>query len=129
VPLRSDLDVSLFITSGRSQHGWTMKDLGEEILELVQREAVTADEVAKRLSISWATANRHLLKLVRKGKVLLIRKGRVNVYRARAAPSLWFQFPKGVRHRSLEELSEELVHYFPKNETATQMIEGERRKA
>jgi predicted ArsR family transcriptional regulator len=41
-----------------------MRDLDGDVLELVQREAVTPDEVAKRLSISWATANEHLLKLV-----------------------------------------------------------------
>jgi DNA-binding transcriptional ArsR family regulator len=106
-----------------------MRDLDDDIFELVQREAVTPDEVAKRLSISWATANGHLLKLVGEGKVLLIRKGRVNVYRARGASSLAFQVPKWVTHRSLEELSEELVRYFPKNVTAAEMIEKERRKA
>jgi DNA-binding transcriptional ArsR family regulator len=106
-----------------------MRDLDGDILELVQRGAVTPDEVAKRLSISWATANGHLLKLVGEGKVLLIRKGRVNVYRATRTPSQGFQVPKWVRRRSLEELSEELVHYFPRKVTAAEMIERERRKA
>jgi len=106
-----------------------MRDLDGDILELVQREAVTPDEVAKRLSISWATANGHLLKLVGEGKVLLIRKGRVNVYRARSTFTLGFQVPKWIRRRSLEELSEELAHYFPRNITAAEMIERERRKA
>jgi len=106
-----------------------MRDLDGDILELVKREAVTPDEVAKRLSISWATANGHLLKLVGEGQVLLIRKGRVNVYRARDKFGLGFQVPKWVRRRSLEELSEELTHYFPKNITAAEMIERERRKA
>ena len=106
-----------------------MRDLDGDILELVQREAVTPDEVAKRLSISWATANGHLLKLVGEGRVLLIRKGRVNVYRAKSATGLGFQVPKWVRRRSLEELSEELASYFPRNVTAAEMIERERRKA
>ena len=106
-----------------------MRHLDQDILELVEREAVTPDEVSKRLSISWATANGHLLKLVGEGKVLLIRKGRVNVYRAKAESNLEFQAPKWVRHRSLEELSEELVPYFPRNMTAAEMIERERRKA
>ncbi len=106
-----------------------MRDLDGDILELVQRDAVTPDEVAKRLSISWATANGHLLKLVGEGKVLLIRKGRVNVYRARGTSSRGFQVPKWVRRRSLEELSEELARYFPRNVTAAEMIERERRKA
>jgi DNA-binding transcriptional ArsR family regulator len=106
-----------------------MRDLDGDILELVQREAVTPDEVAKRLSISWATANGHLLKLVGEGRVLLIRKGRVNVYRARGASSLGFKVPKWVKRRSLEHLSEELADYFPRNVTAAEMIEKERRKA
>jgi len=106
-----------------------MRDLDGQILELVQREAVTPDEVANRLSISWATANGHLLKLVGEGKVLLVRKGRVNVYSARTASSLEFEVPKWVRRRPLEELSEELVRYFPRNITAAEMIEKERRKA
>jgi len=106
-----------------------MRDLDGDILELVQREAVTPDEVAKRLSISWATANGHLLKLVGEGRVLLIRKGRVNVYRAKSATGLGFQVPKWVRRRSLEDLSEELASYFPRNVTAAEMIERERRKA
>jgi hypothetical protein len=42
---------------------------------------------------------------------------------------LTFQVPKWVRQRSLEELSEELTGYFPKNMTAAEMIEKERRKA
>jgi DNA-binding transcriptional ArsR family regulator len=106
-----------------------MKDLDGDILELVSREAVTPDEVAKRLRISWATANGHLLKLVGEGKILLIRKGRVNVYRAKSVPSLTFEVPKWVRQRSLEELSEELARYFPSNITAAEMIKKERRKA
>jgi DNA-binding transcriptional ArsR family regulator len=106
-----------------------MRNLDGDILELVRREAVTPDEVARRLSISWATANGHLLKLVGEGRVLLIRKGRVNVYRARGTSSPGFQVPKWVKRRSLEELSEELMPYFPKNVTAAEIIEKERRKA
>ncbi len=106
-----------------------MSDLDDDILELLERDAVTPDEVAKRLRISWATANGHLLKLVGEGKVLLIRKGRVNVYRAKDTSSLEFQVPEWVKHRSLEELSEELARYFPRNMTAAEMIERERRKA
>jgi len=42
---------------------------------------------------------------------------------------LEFQAPKRIGYRSLEELSEELVAYFPRNITAAEMIERERRKA
>ena len=106
-----------------------MRDLDVSILELVQGDAVTPDEVAKQLGISWATANGHLLKLVGEGKVFLIRKGRVNVYRAVAPSNLEFQVPRLVRHRSLEELSEELADYFPRNVTAAELVLRERRNA
>ena len=106
-----------------------MHSLDEEILELLRREAVTPDEVSKRLSISWATANGHLLKLVGEGKALLVRKGRVNVYQAKGQSVQAFDVPKWVKTRPLEELSEELVQYFSKAVTAADMIVKERRKA
>jgi DNA-binding transcriptional ArsR family regulator len=106
-----------------------MRELDDAILELLENDAVTPHEVAKRLSISWATANGHLLKLVGEGKVLLVRKGRVNVYQAKASPSQVFEVPEWVKPRSLEQLSKELAQYFPRNMTAAEMIEKERRKA
>ena len=106
-----------------------MRDLDHDILELLQNGAVTPDEVAKRLNISWATANGHLLKLVGEGRVLLVRKGRVNVYQVKGSSKRTFQVPKWIKPRFLEELSEELAQYFPRNMTAAQMIEKERRKA
>lgn len=106
-----------------------MRNLEEAILELLESDAVTPDEVAKRLNVSWATANGHLLKLVGEGKVILIRKGRVNVYQAKGTSKRMFQVPKWTRPRSLEELSQELAQYFPRNLTAAEMIERERRKA
>jgi DNA-binding transcriptional ArsR family regulator len=106
-----------------------MRNLDQDILELLQSDAVTPDEVAKRLNISWATANGHLLKLVGEGKVLLVRKGRVNIYQAKGASKQEFQVPNWIKPRSLEELSDELAQYFPRNVTAAEMIEKERRKA
>jgi DNA-binding transcriptional ArsR family regulator len=106
-----------------------MRNLDRDILELLQNDAVTPDEVAKRLNVSWATANGHLLKLVGEGKVVLVRKGRVNVYQTKGASSGKFQVPKWIKPRSLEELSDELERYFQKNMTAAEMIEKERRKA
>jgi predicted transcriptional regulator len=106
-----------------------MRNLDQEILELLQSDAVTPDEVAKRLNFSWATANGHLLKLVGEGKVVLIRKGRVNIYQTKGTSKRIFQVPKWTRPKSLQELSEELAQYFPRNMTAAEMIERERRKA
>ncbi len=106
-----------------------MRNLAQDILELLQKDAVTPVEVARRLNISWATANGHLLKLVGEGKAVLVRKGRVNVYQARRPSVETFHAPKWIRARSLEELSDELVEYFPGDLTAAEMIEKERRKA
>ncbi len=106
-----------------------MRSLDEDILRLLQNDAVTPDEVSKRLGVSWATANGHLLKLVGEGKVLLVRKGRVNIYQAKSGSGQIFDVPKWVMVRSLKKLSDELTQYFPKNLTAAEMIEKERRNA
>ena len=50
-----------------------MSNLDDAILELLASGAVTPDEVAKRLNVSWATANGHLLKLVGEGKAVALK--------------------------------------------------------
>ncbi len=107
----------------------TVQNIERDILELLRKDAVTPDEVAKRLGVSWATANGHLLKLVGEGKAVLVRKGRVNVYHAKGPSTQTFRAPKWIKPRSLEQLSDELAQYFPRTLTAAEMIEKERRKA
>ncbi len=104
-----------------------MRDLEEKILEFLRKDPATPDEIATQLKISWATANGHLLKLVGEGKAVLVRKGRVNVYHAKNPSSVMFSVPKWVKSKSLKQLSDELVNYFPKNLTAAEMIMKERR--
>ena len=106
-----------------------MSNRENEIIELLRRDAVTPDEVAEKLGISWATANGHLLKLVGEGKAVLVRKGRVNVYQTKGPTTQIFHVPNWVKPKSLEQLSNELAKYFPKNVTAAEMIEKEHRKA
>jgi DNA-binding transcriptional ArsR family regulator len=106
-----------------------MRDLESDILDLLRKGAVTPDEVAGRLAISWATANGHLLKLVGEGKAILVRKGRVNVYQAKGASPQRFRVPNWIKPLPLETLSVELARYFPRSVTAAEMIEKERRKA
>ncbi len=106
-----------------------MRDLETGILELLRRDAVTPDEVAERLGISWATANGHLLKLVGEGKAVLVRKGRVNIYQAKGSSTQTFRVPNWIKPLPLEVLSDELAQYFSKTATAAEMIEKERRKA
>lgn len=98
-------------------------------MELLRKDAVTPDEVAGRLSISWATANGHLLKLVGEGKAVLVRKGRVNVYQAHGHSIEMIRVPSWIKPRALEDLTDELVKYFPMKLTAAEMIQKERRKA
>ena len=107
----------------------SLQDLDDNILELLRKGALTPDEVAKKLRVSWATANGHLLKLVGESKAVLVRKGRVNVYHGKASAGGMFRVPSWVKSKSLEELSDELTQYFPRNITSAEMIEKERRKA
>jgi predicted ArsR family transcriptional regulator len=106
-----------------------MRDVDADILGLIRQGAVTPDEVAKRLGISWATANGHLLKLVGEGKLVHLRKDGVNVYQRRRSSTQTFHVPKRIGPKPLEQLSDELARYFPRDLTATEMIEKERRKA
>lgn len=106
-----------------------MQNVEGRILGLLQTGAMTPDEVAQQLGISWSTANGHLLKLVGEGKVSLVRKGRVNVYHLRTVSTNRFQAPRWVKVKSLEQLSDELEGYFPKNMTAAEIVEKERRRA
>ena len=106
-----------------------MQDLDDSILELLREGALTPDEISKKLRVSWATANGHLLKLVGESKAVLVRKGRVNVYHGKVSSAGMFRVPSWVKTKSLEELSLELSQYLPKNITSAEMIEKERRKA
>lgn len=105
-----------------------MQSIEEEIFRILSEEPATPDEVARRLKIGWATAQGRLLKLVGEGKVMLTRKGRVNVYSVKSHQRLKFSVPNWVRARKLEELADELDEYFPKNLTAAKMIEKERKR-
>ncbi len=107
----------------------SMKDVDNRILQLLHKDAMTPDDVARRLDISWSTANAHLLKLLSEGKAILLRKGRVNIYRAKTQSTHMFKAPAWIKPKPLEQLSDELEEYFPSNMTAAEMIEKERRRA
>jgi DNA-binding transcriptional ArsR family regulator len=104
-----------------------MQPVDERIIHILEAGPATPDEVARGLSMAWATAQGHLLKLVGAGKVSAIRKGRVNVYilnSPRPSPKM----PKWAKSRPLEELARELAGYFPQI-SAAEMIELERRQS
>lgn len=67
--------------------------------------------------------------MVGEEKAVLVRKCRVNVYQTKGPVTQIFHVPNWVKPRSLEQLSNELAMYFPKNVTAAEMIEKERRNA
>lgn len=101
----------------------------EKILELLEQGPVTPDEVAQRLGTAWATAQGHLLRLVAAGKVMAVRKGRVNIYLLKFPSSVGPKTPPWAKARNLKDLSEELEHYFPSDVSAAEMIELERRRS
>ena len=101
----------------------------ERVLEILREGPATPDEIARKVGTAWATAQGRLLKLVGTGKVMMIRKGRVNIYilRFNAGPSP--KTPMWAKSRPLEALAKELEGYFPPDISAAEMIEAERRKS
>lgn len=56
----------------------------KEILDIVKREkVVTSSEIAKKLKISWNTADKYLFELAFDGKVEKIKKEGVNLWMKR----------------------------------------------
>ncbi|MFB0559690.1 MAG: winged helix-turn-helix domain-containing protein [Candidatus Lokiarchaeia archaeon] len=98
------------------------------IMEILSEGPKTPDEIAKRLGVSWATANGRLHRLVGGGKVDYIRKGRVNVFFLKSPQSLRFSVPPWVKPKNLRELAEELEPYFEEEITAAEAVRRERRK-
>lgn len=97
-------------------------------MDLLTDGPKTPDEVARKLKISWATAQAHLLRLVGEGRVRLTRKGRVNVFYTTVSRRLAFSFPSWVRPMGLRELAEKLDEYFPEGISAAEIVEKERRR-
>lgn len=101
----------------------------EKILEILEEEPATPDEVAQKLGTAWATAQGHLLKLVAAGKVVAIRKGRVNIYLLKFPSNVGPKTPPWAKVRDLKDLSKELEPYFPADISSAEMIEQERRRS
>lgn len=101
----------------------------EEILRILERGPVTPDEVAKEVGVAWATAQGRLLRLVAEGKLISVRKGKVNIYLLKFPPRVTPRTPSWAKARDLEELSRELEPYFPSDVSASEMVERERRRS
>jgi predicted transcriptional regulator len=104
-------------------------ELSDKVLELLEEGPLTPDEVAHELGVSWGTAQSRLLGMVAKGKVRVLRKGRVNFYSLRQGERLQVSAPPWARVRPLEELAEELKHCFRPEISAAEMIRRERNRA
>jgi DNA-binding transcriptional ArsR family regulator len=99
----------------------------QRIIGFLEAGPATPDEVAGGLGVALATAQGHLLKLVGAGKVIAVRKGRVNACTL-SSPRPSPKIPKLAKSQSLEELATELAAYFPQI-SAAEMIELERRQS
>jgi DNA-binding transcriptional ArsR family regulator len=109
--------------------GSRLRVTDEEILRILERGPVTPDEVAKEIGVAWATAQGRLLRLVAEGKLIAVRKGKVNIYLQKFPVRVTPRTPSWAKARDLEELSRELEPYFPNNVSASEMVERERRRS
>ncbi len=105
------------------------QSLEERILGILEEGPATPDEIAKELRTAWATAQGYLLRLAGTGKVVAIRKGRVNIYMLKSSSTSVPKIPSWARDRPLEELAKELEGYFTPGVSAAEMIERERRQS
>jgi len=108
--------------------GSAMEDLTERITKVLSKGPATPDDVSRTLGIAWSTAQGQLLRLVGEGKVVLAKKGRVNVFYLRGGERVSFKVPAWVRARDLKELSEELEEYLPEELDSAEMVSRERRR-
>jgi len=100
----------------------------EAVIRILENGAATPDEVAQRIGVAWATAQSLLMKLASDGRVVALRKGRVNIYSLKFAAGISPRIPRWAKAKSLETLSRELEPYFSSKTSAAEMIEKERRK-
>ena len=99
------------------------------VLTLLSKGPATPDEVGKELGIAWATAQGFLMRLVADGTLVSVRKGRVNVYLLKFPASVAPRIPRWAKPEDLRKLAGELEQYFPRNVTAADMVERERRRS
>ena len=101
----------------------------EEILRILERGPATPDEVATEVGMSWATAQGRLLRLVAEGKLIGIRKGKVNIYLPRFPTTVSPRIAPWAKAKDLEVLSSELENYFPQDASSAEMVARERRRS
>ncbi|MEX2707431.1 MAG: winged helix-turn-helix domain-containing protein [Candidatus Freyrarchaeum guaymaensis] len=105
-----------------------MDTVMKRIIEILSEGPKTPDEIAKRLGVSWATADGKLHRLVESGKADYVRKGRLNVFFLKPPRSLRFNVPPWIKPKGLGDLAEELEPYFDRGVTAAEAVRRERRK-
>ena len=104
-----------------------MKQISDEdVLRAMESGPVTIEEVAQKLSTSWAKAQAMLFGLVGQGKVTYERKGRMNIFRRKQA-GLKVVPPVSthVKPKSLSQVTRELEKYWL-DVSAQDVVETER---
>lgn len=106
-------------------------DVEKKISDLLDStsEPLTPQEVAKKLRISWTTAQIHLFKLLAQNphRLNYARKGRQSLFWT-DKKAIRIRFPTGERMPSLGELSDQLENEWLDESTSEQIIDRERRK-
>ena len=100
----------------------------EAVIRILEKGPATPDEVAQKIGVAWATAQGILMKLVSVGTVVVVRKGKVNVYLLKFPTGIAPRIPPWAKAKNLQELSKELEPYFPSKISAAEMVEKERRE-
>jgi len=103
-------------------------EIEDKIIEILEKEPSTPEEISRKIGISWNTAQNYLLKLSNEKIVRYIKKGRVNIYFLNIQRGITIDIPSWVKIKSLKEISDEIEDYFDENLSAQDMIEKERRK-
>ncbi len=106
-------------------------DVEREISDLLYSasEPLTPQEVAKKLGISWTTAQIHLFKLLAQNpkRISYARKGRQSIFWIERK-AIRLRFPRGEQLPDLAELSNQLANKWLDESTSEQIIDRERRK-
>ncbi|MGQ9597733.1 MAG: hypothetical protein ACUVQY_09710 [Thermoproteota archaeon] len=97
----------------------------EDVLKLLEAGSVTIEEVARKLSISWARAQAMLFRLAGQGRVIYERKGRVNIFMRRKSGLKPIALQRSTRTKSLRRLARELDKYWL-DVSAQDIVEAER---
>ncbi len=98
----------------------------EDVLRAMESGPVTIEEVATKLSISWAKAQAMLFNLVGQGKIVYERKARMNIFRKKdQGLKVLVPMSRNAKSKSLSQLARELDRFWL-DVSAQDIVEAER---